>query len=462
MLGSKNRKRWLILSLSLLGAFMAGLLIHWVVFYGDWPQATPALRLVFSEDKEGLPYLIEQQQAVVVNITAQKKGRPLGKRRTLAGIRDAASQGYFGSGVILNPEGYILTNYHVIDKAKQIRVTLSDREEYQAQLVGIDPGTDLALIKIHPAKKLQAARLADSDQLRVGDTVLAIGNPWGMGQSVSKGIVSAKERSVGLNPYEELIQTDAAINPGCSGGGLFNLKGELVGVVSSTLTNSQGISFAIPSNVARQVAEILRSEGRLLRGWLGIRVQELNRPLIHALKIEDNEGVLVSSVESGGPGRQAGLRRGDVITTYEGQPIKGVRDFQDRVALTPEGKQVELSVVRQGDPKTLTVMVVHQEVLGLGGAIELEDNRFGLTLRNLYVERPGRAGESPRGLLVVALEEDGAAVQSGLKPGDILLEIDGQAIFRIEEYRKALDRAGHQPLLLFLQRGADQLYLALQ
>lgn len=458
-----DRKRWMGVTLGLLGAFLAGLVLNWAVFYWYWPEARPALRLVFSGEKEGLPYLIEQEKAVVVSVTTRKKSRPLGaRRRGMAGLRDAASQGYFGSGVILSPDGYILTNYHVIDKAREIRVTLSDREEYQAQLVGVDPGTDLALIKISPGKKLSAARLADSDQLRVGDTILAIGNPWGMGQSVTRGIVSAKERSVGLNPYEELIQTDAAISPGYSGGGLFNLKGELVGVVSSTLTNSQGISFAIPANVARQVAGILRSEGRLLRGWLGIRVQDLNRSLSRALELEGTDGVLVSFIEPGGPGQRAGLHRGDVIVAYEGQPIKGVRDFQDRVALIPEGKQVELSVVRQGDPKTLTATVVHREVPGPGGAVELEDNRFGLTLRNLYLEGLGRPGENPKGLLVVGLEENGTAIQSGLKAGDILLEVNGQAITRIEEYRKALDRAGHEPLLFFLQRGPDQLYLALQ
>lgn len=458
-----ERKRWVGWVPILLGAFLVGLFLNWAVFYWYWPEVRPALRLVFSGEKEGLPYLIEQEKAVVVSVTTQKKGRPLGvRRRTMAGLRDAGSEGYFGSGVILSPDGYILTNYHVIDKAKEVRVTLSDREEYQAQLVGVDPGTDLALIKIHPGKKLTAARLADSDRLQVGDTILAIGNPWGMGQSVTKGIVSAKERSVGLNPYEELIQTDAAINPGYSGGGLFNLTGELVGIVSSTLTNSQGISFAIPTNVARQVAEILRSEGRLLRGWLGIRVQELNRVLGRALELEGTDGVLVSFIEPSGPAQRAGLHRGDVITAYEGQPIKGVRDFQDRVALTPEGKQVEFSVVREGNPRTLTATVVHQEVLGLGGAVELEDKRFGLTLRNLYLEGPGRPGKNPKGLLLVDLEEDGAAIQAGLKTGDILLEVNGQPIARIEEYRKALDRAGREPLLFFLQRGPDQLYLALQ
>lgn len=301
------------LTSALLGAFLAGLLINWAIFYGYWPNSRPAWRLVFSEEKEGLPYLIEQEKRVVVSITTQKKGQPIGTRRHgLSSHKEAASQGFFGSGVILNPEGYILTNYHVIDQTKQIRV------------------------------------------------------------------------------------------------------------------------------------------------------QELNRALIQALELEGDEGVLVSFVELGGPGQQAGLHRGDVIMAYEGQPIQGVRDFQDRVALTPEGKQVELSAVRQGDLKTLTATVVRREVPGPGGAVELEDNRFGLTLRNLYLEKPGLPGEDPKGLLVVAIEEDGRAIQSGLQPGDILLEINGRSIFRIEEYRKALDQAGREPLLFFLQRGPDQLYLAMQ
>ncbi|HEX15711.1 MAG TPA: Do family serine endopeptidase [Deltaproteobacteria bacterium] len=266
-----------------------------------------------------------------------------------------------GSGVIVSPEGYILTNYHVIAKASQVVVGLVDKREFEAQVVGVDPHTDLALLKIE-AEDLPSLPFGDSDRAQVGDVVLAIGNPFGIGQTVTMGIISAKGRSnMGLVDYEDFIQTDAAINPGNSGGALVNLRGELIGINTAIVSRTggyQGIGFAIPSNIARWVMGELIRHGRVIRGWFGVTVQELTPELAKHFGLEEPRGALVVEVYPGSPAERAGLRKGDVILKYNGRTIREAWELRNLVATTPVGRKVPLVVWRKGRKKELQVKIV--------------------------------------------------------------------------------------------------------
>ena len=268
-----------------------------------------------------------------------------------------------GSGVIVSEDGYILTNHHVIANASRIVVGLSDRREFEAKVVGTDPTTDIALLKID-ARRLPFLPFGDSEKTQVGDIVLAIGNPFGIGQTVTMGIVSAKGRSnMGLVDYEDFIQTDAAINPGNSGGALINLRGELIGINTAIVSRTggyQGIGFAVPSNLARRVMEQLKRYGRVIRGWLGVSVQQVTPQLASHLGLKEPWGALVLEVAPGSPAAQGGLRRGDVIVRYDGREIRAAWELRNLIALTPVGKRVKLSVIRRGIEKDLYVTIRRQ------------------------------------------------------------------------------------------------------
>ncbi len=262
-----------------------------------------------------------------------------------------------GSGFIVSPDGYVVTNNHVVEGAREIVVTLADRAEYPATVVGRDPKTDLALLKIHPTKDLPAVALGDSDRLRVGDWVVAIGNPFGLANTVTAGIVSAKGRVIGAGPYDDFIQTDASINPGNSGGPLFNLRGEVVGINTAVVASGQGIGFAIPVNTVKRVVPELKAAGRVARGWLGIAVQEVTADLQKTLALPDRKGALVADVAVGGPAERGGVRRGDLIRRYDGKPVEDSAHLPAAVAATPAGKKVTMTVLREGKEQDLAVTI---------------------------------------------------------------------------------------------------------
>ena len=256
-----------------------------------------------------------------------------------------------GSGLIVEPEGYVLTNNHVIENARTIMVRLSDEEEYEARVVGRDPRTDLALLKIQGRGKFTAVRLGDSDALRVGDWVVAIGNPFGLEHTVTAGIVSAKGRVIGAGPYDDFIQTDAAINPGNSGGPLFNTRGEVVGINSAIFSQtggSVGIGFAIPVNLAKELLPQLKSKGRVVRGWLGIAIAPVTPEMAKTLGVPDRRGAVVAELVPNGPAAAAGIRAGDVIVAFQDKPIRRVDDLPRVAARTPVGTEVELKLLRAG------------------------------------------------------------------------------------------------------------------
>ncbi len=262
-----------------------------------------------------------------------------------------------GSGFIVSADGLVVTNNHVVEGAREIVVTLADREEYAATVVGRDPKTDLALLKIAPRKELPAVPLGDSDTLRVGEWVVAIGNPFGLSNTVTAGIVSAKGRVIGAGPYDDFIQTDASINPGNSGGPLFNLRGEVVGINTAIVASGQGIGFAIPAGTARRIVADLKTAGRVARGWLGVSVQEIDGSLQRALSLPDRKGALVAGVAPEGPAHRAGLRQGDVIRRFDGRPVDDSTHLPAAVAATPAGKQVAMTVLRDGKEVELTVTI---------------------------------------------------------------------------------------------------------
>ena len=265
-----------------------------------------------------------------------------------------------GSGVIISSDGYVLTNNHVVSDAQEIKVTLYDRREFDAEVVGTDPKSDVAVIRIKaPPKDLRAISIGDSSRIRLGDVVLAIGNPFGVGQTVTMGIVSAKGRAdVGIVDYEDFIQTDAAINPGNSGGALVNMEGQLIGINTAILSRSggyQGIGFAIPTNMASPIMESLKKYGKVTRGWLGVSIQDVDQELSTAMKLPTSRGVLISDVQPGSPAQKAGLKRGDVVVKIEGRAVETTGNFRNAIALGGSGKKVKLELYRDGKLQTLDV-----------------------------------------------------------------------------------------------------------
>jgi serine protease Do len=308
-----------------------------------------------------IPDMVERVSPAVVSIYTTHSvadAAPLGRgSESPFGRGSRGDEQSLGSGVIVSPDGLILTNNHVVDHGRDIRVVLADRREFAAKIVGTDRKTDLAVLRID-ARNLPTLALGDSAKIRIGETVIAVGNPLGVGQTVSRGIISAKGRAnVGVADYEDFLQTDAAINPGNSGGALVSLRGELIGIntaIASQTGGFQGIGFAIPSNMARQVMDILLKDGKVRRGQMGVMVQDLTPALAASMKGSPKEGVLVGDVQSKSPAEKAGLRKGDVITTLDGEGVRFSSDLRNRVALRGAGKEVHLGVWRNGDTRDLS------------------------------------------------------------------------------------------------------------
>jgi serine protease Do len=342
-----------------------------------------------------------------------------------------------GSGVIVSPDGYILTNNHVVNNATEIQVALSDGRQFTAKVIGSDPQTDVALIHIN-ADNLPALTLADSDKIEVGDVVLAIGNPFGIGQTVTKGIVSAKDRTTSGDMDEDFIQTDAAINPGNSGGALVDTEGRLIGINSAILTHSggnQGIGFAVPSNLCRWVMDSLVKNGRVERGFLGVMIQNLTPDLATAFKLNNTNGALVGDVTSGSPADKAGLKSGDVITQLNGQPIEDASQLKLRVAETPPDSKVQLTVNRNGESKTFDVTLGNlpenkvaktdeesgtsqKEALAGVGVADLDQNT------RAELDIPSQV----QGAVITQVAPDSAAYQAGLRPGDVITELNRKPV----------------------------------
>ena len=369
-----------------------------------------------------------------------------------------------GSGVLISPDGYIVTNDHVIKGADTVSVTLANQQEYEAKVVGRDPKTDLAVLKIESDQTLPAADLGDSDELNVGDWVVAIGNPFGLNHTVTSGIVSAKGRVIGAGPYDDFIQTDASINPGNSGGPLFDLSGKVVGINTAIIPHGQGIGFAIPVNIAKSLVPQLVETGSVTRGYLGVSIQTLTPSLVQALKLETRKGALVSDVLPKSPAAEAGIERGDVIMTFNGKGIDDSRDLAATVAATPVGEDAEVLVLRNGQRETLTLTVGTLPVQG-ATPVEADPSRrgeWGLELEELTLEAARAHGlEAGQGIQVVGVRPGSPAAEAGLRPGDILLQVNRRPVGSINEIKSAIAANDNDQLLLLVKRQQGNLFVAL-
>jgi serine protease Do len=353
-----------------------------------------------------------------------------------------------GSGVIVDPEGYILTNSHVVSGASEVDVRLSDDRSFLAEVVGVDEKTDLAVLMIN-ASDLPVAQLGNSDAMDIGDWVLAIGNPFGLDATVTAGIVSAKGRSrVGLADYEDFIQTDAAINPGNSGGPLVNLNGEVIGINTAILSRSggfAGIGFAIPVNMAKNIMNSIISEGKVTRGWLGVVIQDLTTDLAESFGYDSREGVLVSDVMEGGPASAAGFQSGDIIISYDGRKVRDTNELRFMVAETAPGEKVPVEVFREGDNKKLRVEVeeLKSEVVANNGTSSSQD--LGLTVQGLTPEmRQQLNAPNVSGVVIADIESGSAAAHANLIVGDIIVSVNGKEVSNINEFNQQVRRGDLQ------------------
>jgi serine protease Do len=373
-----------------------------------------------------------------------------------------------GSGFIINPAGYIVTNNHVVEGATEIRVKIDDGRELPGKVVGRDPKTDLALLKVE-ATGLPVIPLGDSSQLQVGEPVMAIGNPFGLERTVTTGIVSATGRVIGQGPYDDFIQTDASINPGNSGGPLISARGQAVGInaaIFSQSGGSVGIGFAIPVNQAKAVVTQLAAAGKVTRGWLGVSIQPLTPELARGFKVTEGSGALVASVQDSSPAAKAGIKAGDVITQYDGQKVSQSSDLPKLVAATPVGRQVPVTVVREGKTVTLNITVARMDEPGTAAAVAENDEARGALGLTVESVTPGVAKElrlaAARGVIVRGVRSGSPAENAGVRPGDVITEVDHQPVADAAQMKRALEKHPKgAPVVVMLHRDGTSLYVAL-
>jgi serine protease Do len=370
-----------------------------------------------------------------------------------------------GSGVIVSPDGYILTNNHVIDGAREVMVTLPDKHEFQGTIVGTDPKTDLAVVKIE-GKNLPTIPWGDASKLQVGEYVLAVGNPFGLNSTVTLGIVSALGRGrMGITQYEDFIQTDAAINPGNSGGALVNTKGELVGINTAIFSQSggyQGVGFAVPTSMGQPIYDSLVKHGKVVRGYLGIGIQDLNQDLAKSFSVKDGKGALVTDVREDSPADHAGIHQGDVIMSYQGSPVEDGVALQRLVTKTTVGSKVPIKVMRDGHEKDLTVTIGEQPgdiKIAKAESDEKEYAFAGVAVQDLDRETAKELGMKGKtqGVVVTSVEPDSGADKAGLLPGDVIREINRQPVKSVKEFEKVSSavKKGENVLMLINRRGAS-------
>ncbi|MGD8353106.1 MAG: DegQ family serine endoprotease [Pseudomonadota bacterium] len=376
-----------------------------------------------------------------------------------------------GSGFIINSDGYIITNNHVVAEADEIVVVLAEGDEYPAKVLGRDEKTDLALIKIEPKDGLPTCRLGDSDKARVGDWVFAIGNPFGLGHTVTAGIISAKGRDIGAGAYDDFIQTDAAINPGNSGGPLFDTAGNVVGINSAIYSRSggnQGIGFAIPINLAKSIVSQLEEKGSVTRAWLGVLIQQITPEIQESLDLKDRQGALVADVVKGGPAEKAGIHRGDVIVKFNGQEVENQHELPAMVAFLPVGETVKVVVVREGKEKTFTVTLEEMTDEKAVSTPDSEDKMMkedlGFTAQNLTPEIAEQLKlDVKTGVIISSIQPGSPAEEAGLRMRDVILEVDRNKVENVEDLSAYLEKTKDKKSVLFLvDRGGRTLFIAVK
>lgn len=505
---SQRSRKWLVAATLMTAGIIIGFVIasdlgwlsngHAVPDSSSVAQPPPIVRPVstapqpvLSGSNQTFVEIAKSVKPAVVNIYATKSGHsegsgtapfddPLFRRffgdeffRRFDQPKERKERG-LGSGAIVDPNGLIITNNHVVGKADEIRVTLSDKREFKAKLIGTDPKTDVAVVKID-ASGLPTVNWADSDKLEVGEFVLAVGNPFGLTQTVTLGIVSALGRAAGIAEYEDFIQTDAAINPGNSGGPLVNVRGELVGINTAIFSQSggnMGIGFAVPSNMALSIMNQLVQTGKVVRGWLGVSIQELTPELASQFGITETKGVLVSDVMDDSPAKKAGFERADVIVEYDGKPMDSPTHLRNAVAQTPVGKKVTIKFIRDKKPKTVDLAIAEQpKSMSQNGETDGGESATptgvlsSLEVRDLTQELASRYGlkSSERGVVIVRVKSGSTAEELGVREGDIVLEINRQAVASVKVFERIAGKLPKdQAVLLLLKRQGRTIYLTLR
>ncbi|MBI4644400.1 MAG: DegQ family serine endoprotease [Deltaproteobacteria bacterium] len=371
-----------------------------------------------------------------------------------------------GSGVIISKDGYILTNNHVVEGAKEVTVTFANQQEYKARVVGRDPKTDLAVLKVESKESFPAVTMGDSDQLQVGDWVVAIGNPFGLNNTVTSGIVSAKGRVIGAGPYDDFIQTDASINPGNSGGPLINMKGELVGINTAIIPNGQGIGFAIPVNTAKPLVPQLISTGEVTRGYLGVNIQSITPELAKAFKLRDRKGALVADVVSGGPADKGGIKRGDVIIAYNGKVVEDSHHLPALVAATPVTQEATVTILRNGQEQKLSMKVgqLPGDKTVCEKPVHPTAGKWGLQLGDVNPQIAQRFHlKEEKGVVVAEIEPGSRAAEAGMQRGDLILEVNRQPVGSVKDVLENIDRSKDKDhLLLLVQRDNGKFFVPLE
>jgi serine protease Do len=431
--------------------------------------------------------LAKHLKPAVVNISSKQtegKVEPTPRRSPFGGEENDPFQDFFdrffggrgrqrrqrpslGSGFIINAGGYIVTNNHVVEGATEIKVTLATKQEFAATLVGRDPKTDLALIKIKSSEPLPTIPFGNSDTLEVGEWLLAIGNPFGLGHTVTSGIVSAKGRIIGAGPYDDFIQTDASINPGNSGGPLFNMRGQVIGINTAIIAGGQGIGFAIPINLAKEVLSQLHDKGSVTRGWLGVAIQGLSPDMLKALHLDDAHGALVAEVMADGPASKAGFKRGDVIVGLNGHKIQDSTELPRMVATLAPGTKVTVEVMRSGKqitiPVTLGTLPEEKEAAVKSQPSDSEES-LGLRVESITPEVARSLKlDNPKGVVVSRVAPDGPAAEAGIQRGDVVREVNQQPVTDLESYTDITSHlAPDTPALFLLERRGNNLFVALK
>lgn len=380
---------------------------------------------------------------------------PQGKMKTHA----------LGSGFVIDSEGLILTNNHVVEKADEIKIKTDAGKEYDAKVVARDPKTDIAMIKVSAGSDFpKPAQLGDSNAIRVGDWVMASGNPFGLGHTITAGIISAKGRVIGAGPYDDFLQTDAAINPGNSGGPLFNMNGEVIGISTAIVAQGQGIGFAIPINLVKEILPQLKS-GKVTRGWLGVMIQDITPELAESFGIKQTKGVLVGDVVQDGPADKAGLKRGDIITSVNSKEVDNAHAVSRLVAALSPNTQATVQIVRDGKSKDIKVTIGTMPEEGTETPSTPKESAWGMTVQNLTSELAQRFGwdENERGVVISEIQPGGPASEAKLRPGDLVKEVNRQKIQNIRDYNQAVQKVKKgESLLLLVKRGKNTFYVALK
>jgi serine protease Do len=363
-----------------------------------------------------------------------------------------------GTGFIISADGFILTNNHVVNGADEVMVKLSDGRELKGEIKGMDEKLDLALIKISDKNPLPSTELGDSDALEVGEWVMAIGNPFGLAQTVTAGIVSAKGRVIGSGPYDDFIQTDASINPGNSGGPLFSAQGKVIGINTAIIAQGQGIGFAIPINMAKGIVSQLRESGKVTRGYLGIRFQPLTADLAKSFGLESEKGALVANVEKDTPADKAGLKAGDIILEYDGKPISESNELPRLVAVTPIDKQVRMVVFRDGKKQDVTVVIGKlKDGEGAAASAGSENEKLGVTVQELTKELASRLNvkDSKGGLVITEVKPGSSAEEAGIAPGSSIIEINGNRPETLEAFNALVAKLNKGDVVRLLLKRPD-------